>query len=268
MLFSLKSRAPQPMPGGNVTNKLTPLFLLGLCASFVTHADLPPLFKPFVSGEGSYSWPRNDGVRYNLYNIASMNSSTAKNGWGGRIAAGILHPMTERFSVSAELGGGYYGNSHLDPHIYVVSPKIEIIPPAGTAGLSMNTYGLDLLAGVVYTQPEYDLFFKAGAFFENMKANAFFDLSRLLQAGAFQNNPYVMSLLPNPLPAAINTTQNVRMVLPEIKPGVAWHLADRLVVTGAWMHTFGNRFFISNTDIEVATPSLNVALFGIEYRFG
>ena len=136
-----------------------------------------PLLVPFLAGEGMYTWPDVAGYNVNILNInssgeqdATITSTENNKGWGGRLAAGLMHPFSQRFSGSAELGWGYYGQMDLDPRITVTS-GVQVIPTGSSMRMKLNQYGLDLLAGVVYNQPKYDLFFKVGGLVQNLRLN-------------------------------------------------------------------------------------------------
>jgi len=246
-----------------------------------------PVLIPFVAGEGMYTWPAGiEGYHFNIRNYetstgrqdATFDSDDQNKGWGGRFAAGALHPMAEnlskyapgRFSGSLEMGWGYYGRVDMEPRVTVASGA-QIIPPAGAINLSLNQYGLDLLAGLVYDQPKYDLFFKVGGLVQNLKLKTNFN-PRALTAGQAQavisrfNGEY-----------ALNTS--FVNVLPELRLGGGYRFYKNWLFTASWMHAFGSTFRlegpnvdlasggIGSVGVKVASPSLNTAMFGFEYRF-
>lgn len=231
-------------------------------------------FRPFISGEGSYTWPQIDGYKLNVVSLATVTSVTINQGWGGRAAIGGLYAMNDRYAVSAEMGWGYYGNTKLEPHIVAPSGD-QIIPKSKTVGLGMDTYGLDILAGIYYTQPKFDLFFKAGALFENIQMNGSITPGTLLR-----NNPRAKHFIIDGTPSIIAVNRSAPAILPEIKLGGAYHLTNNWAITASWMHAFGGEFSlqapsmnfnptqIGNVTVEAHNPTLNTVLFGLEYRFG
>ena len=116
----------------------------------------------------------------------------------------------------------------------------------------------------VNTQPKYDLFFKAGALFQNSRVSA-------------------QDIAVNDTGTSVSFNNTIPEVLPEIKLGGAYHVTDKLLATLSWMHAFGGTFNIdapitesssvrtlalSNALTSWQSPVLNSVMFGLEYRFG
>ena len=265
-------------------NKIIISLVLAGCGSSALNAgpmgSISPMesasrFRPFVSGEGSYTWPQIDGLNFNIVSLATITSVTVNQGWGGRVAAGGLYAMSDRYAFSAEMGWGYYGNAKLEPH-FIANSGDQVVPNSETLGLGMDTYGIDILAGIYYTQPKFDLFFKAGALFENIQMNA-----SIIPSALLKNNPRANEFIVNGIPSVMAMSRSVPEVLPEIKLGGAYHLTNNWAVTASWMHAFGGQFglqapvislnptpIIGNVTVEAHNPTLNTVLFGLEYRFG
>jgi len=123
-----------------------------------------PFLIPFLAGEGMYTWPQVDGYNLDLLNATvqgttqniHITSSNENQGWGGRLAGGFLHPMSGRFQSflgSIEAGWGYYGKMDLNP-IASTGNGTTVAISTSDAGMSMKQYGVDLLAGLVYDQPQ------------------------------------------------------------------------------------------------------------------
>lgn len=231
-----------------------------------------PIFTPFISGEAAYSWPQIGGLQVNVPNMANVSSVNEDHGWGGRLAVGILHAMTERFAFSGEMGWGYYGNTNVEPRFGVSG--VQVIPSQDTLSMSLDQYGFDVLAGMLYLQPRYDLFFKAGALFENMQLRTSVQPAVLLTGSS-----YAGQFVQNGVNSTFKFNMGLPQVMPEIKLGGAYHVTDNWSVNAAWMHAFGGNLSVSapslnfatpsysNLTIELHNPSLNTIMFGLEYRF-
>jgi len=243
-----------------------------------------PFFIPFLAGEGMYTWPQVDGYNITLANASVggqvqnllMTSNKVNDGWGGRLAGGFLHPMKgrfEAFSGSLEAGWGYYGSMNLDPVVHLARGATVSVPSVD-AGRAMRQYGVDLLAGLVYDQPKYDLFFKVGALVQNLqtKINA---------------NPAGLEAISGNRGGRVATTltgeyiahQTMVNVLPMLRLGGGYRVKENWLITASWMHAFGSTLkvtlpaldFTDNSfggiKLQLASPSLDAAMLGLEYRF-
>lgn len=243
-----------------------------------------PFFIPFLAGEGMYTWPQVDGYSINLLNAnvqgqtqnINVSSNNENQGWGGRLAGGFLHPMSGRmhsFLGSLEAGWGYYGSMDLNP-VATTGNGTRVSISTTDAGMSMKQYGVDLLAGLVYDQPQYDVFFKVGALIQNLKLNVNVNPQGLERtAGAAPGR--IASVLNGGY--AVNPT--VVNVLPMLRLGGGYHISKNWLATASWMHAFGSTLKINMPDVnfssrtvgnmaaKIASPSLNAVMFGLEYRF-
>jgi hypothetical protein len=247
------------------------------CCSFVTayagtmgEVKPLPVLIPFVAGEGMYTWPDVDGFHINILNVGTFDSVKDENGWGGRLAAGVIHPLTEVFSGSAEVGWGYYGSVDMHPRI-TLNSGVRVQPTANSFNVNINQYGFDVLAGLLYTRPNYDLFVKVGALIQNLRFKAVINPTGMTSgvASAFATR--------------LNGTYGMHMTLvnalPELKLGGAYHLSDNWLATLAWMHAFGSSLSVNAPNLgiqpiavgsihaHIQSPTINTILFGLEYRF-
>ena len=163
----------------------------------------------------------------------------------------------------------------MQPHITLQSnPGITIQPDSSIFSAKLGLYGFDVVAGVFYTQPQYELFFKAGALIQNLRLKVSADPQNIAASNtaiaARLNGVY-----------SLNTT--VVNALPEIRLGGNYHLYQHWLLTASWVHAFGSTLSFTAPDISGATgpilgslgnitanvssPTINVVLFGLEYRF-
>ena len=228
-----------------------------------------PTIYPFIGAEGSYTWSNIVGYNMNVADVGLFTSDKVTQGFGGRVSAGLLDQITENFLASAEMGWAYYGRVKLNPMLIVPS-GVAVFPATNSMHVTLDQYGLDVLAGVVYTKPTYDLFFKAGALFENLRIDAAANTKELLAAAP---------ALVTKWNGKETLRYNLPQVLPEIKLGGAYHITQKTVVTLAWMHAFGSTFSfdapalafnptsLGNLTLNLQSPTLNSVMFGLEHRF-
>lgn len=243
-----------------------------------------PFLIPFLAGEGMYTWPQVDGYNIDLLNATvqgqtkniHITSSNENQGWGGRLAGGFLHPLSGRFasfSGSIEAGWGYYGSMDLNP-IASTGDGTTVAISTTDAGMSMRQYGVDLLAGLVYDQPQYDVFFKVGALIQNLQLKV-------------NVNPQGLERTAGAVPGRISTALNggysmhptIVNVLPMLRLGGGYRVSKNWLATASWMHAFGSTLKIDMPDMnfsnrtvgnlaaQIASPSLDAVMFGLEYRF-
>ncbi len=245
--------------------------LLACAASYA--GDMGPVesynLKPFILGEAAYSWPQVEGMSMRLTN-ATITSDIQNQGWGGRLAAGLMRQISEKFALSFE--GGLIYNDHIavNPIIHYNGAQIKLDQPIFSG--SFDQYGLDLLGGISYVRPKYDLFFKAGALLENMRSRISVSSNAVLTGNNRQQN-FVKGAT-----QTINT--NVGQVMPEIKLGGAYHYSEDWSVTASWMHAFGGTLSsggnmdltsgavrIGGVNLSLNNPTINSVLFGVQYNF-
>jgi hypothetical protein len=252
--------------------------MLSACASSSLYAGtmgpvstVSPTFRPFIIGEAAYSWPEISGININFTNLAKLNSNAQTQGWGGRLGMGVMRSISERFALSFEGGLMYNDHVNLQPVFQVTGAQVT--PSTSVIHINFDQYGFDLLGGIVYTRPKYELFFKAGALFENMRTHLGLNMNKILTNNTRQST------------FTANTTQalnlNIGQVMPEIKLGGGYHVTDNWSVTAAWMHAFGGTMgvnsdnislssgsvSISNIGLSLNNPTINSVMFGVEYLF-
>ncbi len=258
---------------------LSSLFALGLGTAFagpMGPVKVAQTFTPFIDGEALYAWPQIGGFSAQVLDVATVNSNMTNKGWGGRGAFGFMAKYTPLVSFSAEAGWGYYGHVNLNP---TVTADPTVVQPFTKNSndvfrVNMDSYAFDILGGVYYTEEKYDLFFKAGAFFENIRTSASLNPG-ILQA---ENRGLITRSLNG---AEIDITRNLAQVLPVIKLGGDYMVYNNLYLTASWLHAFGGdmsinssrlniaagHFNFGNLSLNVNNPTLNAVLFGMEYRF-
>jgi hypothetical protein len=262
----------------SMCNKFIASMVLAACSSTALYAgSMGPAakqsFRPFISGEAMYTWPQIDGFTANVVGISSVQSVTQSQGWGGRVAAGALYSKWEKYAISAEMGWGYYGHYSLDPK-FTLASGATVSLPANTMSLGMDMYGVDVLAGIFYTQPAYDLFFKAGVLLQNTRMSMI-----LVPAEVARDSTYAERFIVNGHASIFGVNPNVPGALPEIKLGGLYHIDDHWSATASWMYAFGgaisggmphmnfNPVQIGDISLYLNPPSLNAVLFGVDYRF-
>jgi hypothetical protein len=231
---------------------LTILLSSGVSAGTMGSVVQPSFVKPFVGVEGGYTWTQTDGLNFNyLDNLSLHSTENTKMAGSGRVYAGLSHELSDIFAVTGEIGGGYYGNTK---YKFVRDPQTVALDDLN---IKSSQYGFDILAGLMYTQPSYDLFLKAGAMVQNSRLS-------------------VNSSLPANGSLALKT--NETEILPEIKLGGAYHLTEQLALTASWAHVFGSTqkaslsynptSFSSAVHVNLQNPTLDSAMVGLQYRFG
>lgn len=233
-----------------------------------------PVLVPFLAAEAMYTWPDIGGYQVNINNIdtagnsAIIRSQNDVQGWGGRFAAGAMHPFSERFSGSAELGYGYYGKVDANP--VVTTQGVNVTPSGNSLKMTIHQYGMDALVGVVYNQPKYDLFFKVGGLVQNLKLKT--DINPTDLSGGRTNS------ITSRLNGQYSLNQTMVNVLPELRLGGGYFFTKNWLATVSWMHAFGATLQLTapNLDgqgsfgdisVKLASPTLNTVMFGTEYRF-
>lgn len=244
--------------------------LLGMSCSYA--GTMGPIATPstlmgFVSGEGGYTWNKVKGITLTGSGIGGavfgLNTNQNNQGGTGRLAVGVMHPINDLLFLSGEIGWGYYGEttSHFD--LSGVSNAAAITSAINGVNLKNTLWGFDVLAGVVYNQPQYDLFFKAGALMENSQLK--FSTGNLSSISSTVTGSSVIK-------------NNQTEALPVIKLGASYHVWENLSVFAAWTHAFGSNEQL-NANIAFSTPvalyvnanlqnpTLDVVTGGLTYRF-
>jgi hypothetical protein len=205
---------------------------------------------PYIALEGSYSWNSLHGYTINL-----QHPSLSKNGWGGRLSVGIDRPYTDKFSLNAEVGGGFYGTTKMGT-------------PGSGVNTTINLTGYDVLAGGTYHTRYIDLFGDFGFMVQTMLTSMYRDSSRRFLGDVFVGTSTGRS----------SQTQ----VLPELKVGAAYNLRNNLSLTLSYMYAFGSKVsgdiysvavdapptrILTGGEMNQRNPSLSTILFGVRYHF-
>lgn len=218
-------------------------------------------FHPFIGIEGGYTINQVKTGQIcvsNVTNVANTAeaSTNTKNGGTVRGSVGLVKAVSELFSMTGEIGWGYYGEN-----------KVSFVNDSISSRSTQS--GFDILAGLVYNQPKYDLFFKGGALIANSSGNFYFN-SR--STSFLADKPTGTTILQGNL----NSTQ----ALPELKLGGSYLLFQKLALTASWSHAFGynNRLIISESgsslgnDVTITgnlqNPTLDIFMLGLQYTFG
>lgn len=229
--------------------------LLGL-SSLVLHAgNMGPISTnmstvPYLAGEGLYSWNTLNGFVINGY-----APTVRKDGWGGRLSVGIDRPYTEKFSLNAEVGGGFYGTTGMHNLNSGVHSTLRIT-------------GYDILAGGTYHMQYIDLFGDFGFMAQTLLSTMDRDNGKRFPGGIFAGT------------VKGHSTQTE--ILPELKIGAAYNYSQNLSVTLAYAYAFGSNvsanIFSTAVDVPPAeiksggyinlrNPSLSTILLGLRYHF-
>ena len=226
---------------------------LGL-SSLIAHAGtMGPVndmhVVPYFAGEALYAWNSLQGSVVN-----SNKAVLTKNGWGGRLSAGIVYPYTQQFGLNAEFGGGYYGNIKSNLAVEGVTANTNII-------------GYDFLVGATYHASLLDLYVDIGAMAQNMDYGVTVNKGLRIPGGLITGVEQIH----------LSQTQ----MLPEIKVGGIYNLVQNLGLTLSYTHVFGYTVNSNSTStttlappsilaagrIEQRNPTLDVILFGLRYNF-
>lgn len=242
-------------------------------------ASTPTLYT-FVGAEGGYTWNDIDGITFNSQDSGGddyfdIGTTTSQNSGGSaRLYAGLMRLIySDSLYFSGEVGWGYYGKTTLTLNFISNNPNSSNLN--GTS-LTDTFNGFDALIGLVYNQPRFDLFLKAGALLQNsnLKGNLVVN-----QAPNANNTNYSYT--------SVRVKLALPQVLPEIKVGGAYHVNDNIAVTATYAHAFG---FASQVDIDTnncngnnpfcqggtitnslvnanVNPSLDIVMLGLQYRF-
>lgn len=235
--------------------KIVMTSLLGL-SSFVLHAgdmgavSTPMSSVPYLAAEGSYTWNALNG-----FTINGSPPSVSKNGWGGRLSVGIDRPYTEKFSLNAEIGGGFYGRTTMSNRASGVTSALDIT-------------GYDILAGGTYHLQSIDVFGDFGFMAQTLLSTMTRDNGKRFPGGVFAGT------------ARGHASQT--QILPELKIGAAYNVYNNLSVTLAYMYAFGANVsgsinstaqdlspavINSGGAVNLRNPSLSTILLGLRYHF-
>ena len=237
--------------------KITSLSLITLlsCGSYAYAGTMGPVSSPclssFLNLEGGYTWNQIKNYRFERTDLGvAFSSHRHVDGFSGRLGGGIMRPITEQIALSSEIGYGYYGRTKLRPVSVAERTNLHVRD---------NLSGLDALAGIVYTTPNYSVYFKAGALVQtvNRKTHA----------------QFVPILIPTINSMDESTTRTA--ALPELKVGGAYNYTNNWAITVSYFHAFGANprtraianlrtgVFSFNTNDQ--NPSIDTVMAGIQY---
>jgi len=219
----------------------------GMTAEPMQQAPNPTLFTTL---EGGYTWNQFGNTTVN-----GVTASQSNSGASGRLAVGATHysTMVNNLSYTAELGGGYYGQTDYT---------------RASSGINAQNYvyGLDLLAGVDYQIGNmFDVFFKAGGMIQDVRMDRNTDLSKFVAGGS--------------VTGIDNETTTASYFAPEIKLGGVYDFTNLWGLSLSYLHVFGNNVNMnisktdtggtvaSNTTITGSPVSLNNLMVGLRYKF-
>lgn len=236
-----------------------------------------PTLIPFMAGEALYAWPDVGRFVINVTNRGTYTDVADKDGWGGRFALGAIHPFNETWGGSAEIGWGYYGQIDMIAAARLL-PGVSASPNTDTDAFyaHLNQYGFDVVAGLIYMQPKYDLFIKAGALIQNLRGTL--KVNPVALSGAAETAETATSGIAYRFPGSYKLGLTMVNALPELRLGGGYHLRDNWLLTASWMHAFGSEFkmnstltpspaILGTTAAQIRVPTIDVVLFGLEYRF-
>lgn len=207
----------------------------------------------FFGLEGGYAQNNIDGYNFTLFPSGVIVSSVEdKQNYVFRLSAGMMNQMDDQFAVSGELGWGYYGKTSFTPSFNI--PFTLAAPNAFTSSHTIT--GFDALVGMLYTQPSFNLYLKAGAMLQNVRNKT-------------TANFYGFNLVDTQ-----TTSSNSSAALPEIKVGGAYNFNENWALTVSYMYVFGGNpevtgnfnttTGVSNLVVDTENPGLSAAMIGLQ----
>ncbi|MDP3560587.1 MAG: hypothetical protein Q8R83_00190 [Legionellaceae bacterium] len=213
-----------------------------------TMGQTSPLVTPYLGLEGSYTWNQ-IGIRY----LNNYQTPVSKNGWGGRLSAGVTRSYKERFSLMAELGGGYYGHTRTS------------LVAGGMSNTTNSIDGYDFLIGGIYHLDHFRLVGGAGFMVQNNRYKLTINRAETVPGG----NVVGLTIIEE------NSTQ----VLPELKIGGIYNVYQNIDLSLTYMHVFGSSLEAQTNQLVTSTisfknslanfqnPTLDSVLLGLRYNF-
>lgn len=243
------------------------VYAAAACRPLCESMCFSPCEMYFLQLEGGYSWNTLRGLDITIMDVGDVVVNGGDNDWAGRVGVGFGKKVCDPFYATGEIGWGYYGNSKESARLVGPVAGQPGTPNLDGSYIKSMQNGFDILAGILYNQPRYELFFKVGALVENWQPKLNVDLS------IFNNGS-----VPNPngnLSVSVNQTE----VLPEIKLGGAYHVTRNFAITADWTHAFGSNTRITADinpndfpgdalfNFNLKNPGLDVLMLGVQYRF-
>lgn len=225
------------------------------CSAFAYAGDMgedPSMccVTTFFSLEAGYTKTNIEGFNIDLIGVGTLAPVNSKKGYTARLAAGVLDKLYDEWGISGELGWGYYGRT---------SNNSSLLSTDFYLANSYTVSGFDLLVGVSYMQPSFDLFLKAGALVQTLS------VSTTLEVASFDGAAF----------SSLATQSNKTGVLPEVKIGGAYNFNDNWSLTAAYAYAFGSTLKftgtldtlgnLTNVAINNQNPTLSTILVGIQY---
>lgn len=211
-----------------------------------------PSIVPYITGDASFTSPS-----IGAYTLNGVTATQKKQGWGGRLGAGIFHPYSERLGFLSEIGGGYYGGITL----------AQGNGNAASATSKAKIDGYEALVGAIYNLEQlehFKLLGQIGFMLENYTKNVQIDYTSAIPGASTQGQTH------------INESQT--QALPEFKVGGIYSLTANWDLAVTYLHVFGGTRSGSGTMTPVAgvvtmdtytnnsNPTLNAVLFGARYN--
>ncbi len=206
------------------------------------------LTTPFIVAEGSLNHAEYANEVFNNVYGTQLN-----NHWGGRFGAGITREYRGQFSLTSEIGYGYYG-------------RVRTSFPNNVNNNYYAIDGVDALVGALYILRQLDIFFKAGAMIENKRVKGSLDLSKAYPGGVGTGTQ--------------NYNSNFTQVLPALKTGAMYNFNNNVAISLSYMHVFGSTTslinntsvasspvsIVSTTNMHNQNPTVDSVLLGLQYN--
>lgn len=224
--------------------------LLGLIALNTFAGNMGSMTTPYLNVDGSYTWNSIQG-----YTINQSSPFVSTNGWGGRLSVGLDRSYREKFSLNAEIGGGYYGIT-----------TVKNLHSGLTSSLKISGY--DVLAGGTYHTTHLDIFGDFGFMTQTLLGTRVVNTAARIPGGVFRG--------------VMKTYNTQTAALPELKVGGAYHYCENLSMTLSYLYVFGNNLsgsmfnvaldepptqFYNTGHVNFRNPSLSTILLGLRYHF-
>jgi hypothetical protein len=211
---------------------------------------------PFISLEGGYTTHTIDDYDYTITGLGlRLTSIKTSQHYTGRLGAGMLSMIDDRFGMTGELGWGYYGRTKLTPQLVSL----------GDFTIQDTITGFDALVGFAWVQPNFGFSLKAGALIQNVTTETTLAIPTFTVPGF------------PPLVNSFTSKVNRTAALPEVKIGGSYNFDSNWSLTAAYMVALGSNPRTSG-DINATTgaltfntntlnPTIHSFLLGVQYTF-